>query len=165
MIIIVHVLCPAVHRGGRRGDQNPPISYPYNKPFSATLPYPMHNTFTHLLHHSHLLPPHLFPTAMPPYPPCTVFHIPPAPTIQLTSAGNTHRSLSNFPHKFPTVSNKCSSINCLFSSLGTQIDHRCQHLIQRTRGSYNYINLIQLLILCYSLNRSPSQWGTCMITP
>ena len=97
MIIIVNVLCPAVHRGRRGGNQNLSISSSYNKSFPLCHHFPIQkNTFTNLLHQCHLLPSHLFPTAMPPYSPCTLFHIPPA---------STRRSLSNYPH----VTIKCSA--------------------------------------------------------
>ena len=89
--------------GGGGGDQNLSISSPF-LPSQPPLPYPIHNTFTHLLHQCHLFPPYLFPTAMQPYPPCTL----PYSSSHYNSPHlihHTHRSLSNYPQ----VTIKCST--------------------------------------------------------
>ena len=101
MVIIQHALCPAVHRRGRGGDQ---IS-PYNKSFLLCHHFPI-QYITQSPTSSITVPilhPHIFQTAMQPYPPCTLFHIPPA-TFQPLQFSSPHSPVPTNPSQIPHAS-------------------------------------------------------------
>ena len=101
--------------GGGKKIKIHPLALITNYLFSASLPYPIHNTFTNLLHHSVTFslipfptPPTLFSTAMLPYPPCTLIHIPPA-TRQPLKFCSCHLPAPINSSQIPHVTNKCST--------------------------------------------------------
>ena len=101
MMIMVHVLCPAVHGGG--WDPNLSIGSPYNKSF-LLCHFPIQYMHLHTSSNSVTYFLHTFSQQqclLPSYSPCTLFHIPPATLQPLTY----HRSLSNSPH----IIIKCST--------------------------------------------------------
>ena len=94
----------------REGGPNPFLSSPYNKFFLFRLPhfdiqYTIHPPTSSI---TVSLLPHLFPTAMPPYPPCTLFHIPPA-TLQPLQFYSPHLPVPTDPSQIHHVTNKCST--------------------------------------------------------
>ena len=80
------------------------------QPLTLHIIHSLTSSITVLPSPSHLsqLPPHLFPSAILPYPPCTLIHIPPA-TLLPVKFCSPHVPKPTNSSQIPHVTNKCST--------------------------------------------------------